>query len=249
MHIPDPMSFEEAATLGVGITTIGQSLYQSLRLPFPITAEANGNGQHTNSGTILIYGGSTATGALGIQFAKLSGLRVFTTCSSSQFDYVLKLGADEAFDYRSKTCAHDIQARVGQDDYQVLDCISTEASLEICVRTFGRDGGKYATLLTLPEQKVSQLNGKVHMSESLVYTTLGNPFILASWKFESSPEDLEYASRFWQLAKKLFDDGKVKPHRMSVNLEGKGLEGALLGLDLLRKGEVHGTKLVYSVAN
>jgi NADPH:quinone reductase-like Zn-dependent oxidoreductase len=30
IHIPDNMSFEEAATLGVGISTVGQGLYQSI---------------------------------------------------------------------------------------------------------------------------------------------------------------------------------------------------------------------------
>ncbi len=80
------MSFEEAATLGVGITTVGQGLYQSLGLPLP--GQGKGDGK-----VLLIYGGSTATGALAIQFAKLSGLTVVTTCSPRNFDYVKKLGA------------------------------------------------------------------------------------------------------------------------------------------------------------
>jgi len=64
MHIPDKVSFEDAATLGVGITTVGQGLYQSLKLPLP-TQPAK------ESFPLLIYGGSTATGSLAIQFAKL----------------------------------------------------------------------------------------------------------------------------------------------------------------------------------
>jgi NADPH:quinone reductase-like Zn-dependent oxidoreductase len=62
--IPDHLSFEEAATLGIGITTVGQGLYQSLGLPLP-TQPAK------EKYPILIYGGSTATGTLAIQFAKL----------------------------------------------------------------------------------------------------------------------------------------------------------------------------------
>lgn len=63
MKIPHDMSFETAATLGAGITTVGQNLYQSLALPLP-QSEASDN-------YVLIYGGSTATGSLAIQFAKL----------------------------------------------------------------------------------------------------------------------------------------------------------------------------------
>jgi len=61
IKIPENLSFEEAATLGVGITTVGQGLYQSLGLPMPGEAKAD------ESKYILIYGGSTATGGLAIR--------------------------------------------------------------------------------------------------------------------------------------------------------------------------------------
>lgn len=64
IKIPDNIGFEEAATLGVGTATVGQGLYQKMKLPLP-TAPAK------EKFPILIYGGSTATGILGIQFAKL----------------------------------------------------------------------------------------------------------------------------------------------------------------------------------
>lgn len=64
LKIPEGVSFEDAATLGVGITTIGQGLYQSLELPLPTEPSKE-------RFPLLIYGGSTATGALAIQFAKL----------------------------------------------------------------------------------------------------------------------------------------------------------------------------------
>ncbi len=61
--IPNGMSFEDTATLGVGVTTVGQALYMTL-MPLP-TEPAK------TSFPILIYGGSTATGTLAIQYAKL----------------------------------------------------------------------------------------------------------------------------------------------------------------------------------
>lgn len=64
MKIPDQMSDEEAATVGVGFTTVGQGLFQSLKLPLPSQPAKSPE-------TILIYGGSTATGTLRIQLAKL----------------------------------------------------------------------------------------------------------------------------------------------------------------------------------
>lgn len=46
---PDNLTDEEAATLGVGISTVGQGLYQSLGLPLP--------GQGTYDKYLLVYGG------------------------------------------------------------------------------------------------------------------------------------------------------------------------------------------------
>lgn len=62
--IPDNVSFEAAATLGVGLITIGQGLYQHMKLATP-------DAPAITKAPILIYGGSTATGSLGIQFAKM----------------------------------------------------------------------------------------------------------------------------------------------------------------------------------
>lgn len=63
-RIPDGLTFDVTASLGVGITTVGQALYMIMKLPLP-TEPAK------TPFPILIYGGSTATGTLAIQFAKL----------------------------------------------------------------------------------------------------------------------------------------------------------------------------------
>ena len=64
IKIPSSLSSVEAATLGVGVATVGQGLYQSLGLPLP-------DAPSKDRTPILIYGGSTATGSLAIQYAKL----------------------------------------------------------------------------------------------------------------------------------------------------------------------------------
>lgn len=65
LRVPDNVSFEAASTIGVGVGTAGYALYKVLDLPWPDAGGA------ATSETILIYGGSTATGTLAIQFAKL----------------------------------------------------------------------------------------------------------------------------------------------------------------------------------
>jgi NADPH:quinone reductase-like Zn-dependent oxidoreductase len=71
MHIPDNVSFEAAATTGVGIGTTGYALYKVLGLPLPDSTAGNHSSQSKAREVVLIYGGSTATGSLAIQLAKL----------------------------------------------------------------------------------------------------------------------------------------------------------------------------------
>jgi NADPH:quinone reductase-like Zn-dependent oxidoreductase len=52
--------------------------------------------------TILIQGGAGGVAGFAIALAKHLGARVITTASSSNHDYVRKLGADEAIDYKTQ---------------------------------------------------------------------------------------------------------------------------------------------------
>lgn len=58
------MSLTDAATLPGGLVTIALGFYKHLGLPFPPATVPN-------VGWIFVHGGSSATGTLAIQFAKL----------------------------------------------------------------------------------------------------------------------------------------------------------------------------------
>lgn len=240
IKIPDNMSFEEAATLGVGVTTCGQGLYQSLQLPLPTKPAAEKT-------YILIYGGSTATGALAIQYAKLSGLTVVTTCSPRNFEYVKSLGADAAFDYNSPTCSNDIQSWSNDSIHYAFDCISEGDSPKITVPAMSSQGGAYSTLLPVPESDVRKMNPKVELKYTLGYTVVGESFKLGPREFPAKEEDFEFGKMFWEMSRELFEHGKLKVHRISLDKYGKGFEGVLKGMDAMRKGEVSGEKLVVTV--
>lgn len=125
MKMPPHISDEEAATVGIGVSTVGQGLYQSLGLPWPNKPVSDGT-------FVLIYGGSTATGIFAIQFAKLSGLRVITTCSPKNAEFVKKLGAEEAFDYRdADACGKKIWEYTGDKLKYAFDCISEGSSAKV----------------------------------------------------------------------------------------------------------------------
>jgi hypothetical protein len=64
LRIPDGMTFQKAATLGIGISTTGLALYHILGLPLPSIQPPRGD-------YVLVNGGATATGTLAIQLLRL----------------------------------------------------------------------------------------------------------------------------------------------------------------------------------
>ncbi|KAK2807736.1 hypothetical protein FQN51_000174 [Onygenales sp. PD_10] len=231
---PEGMGMDEAATLPLGLYTVAQGLYQGiLQLAWPDQPTKDAE-------PILIYGGSSATGALAIQFAKLSGYTVLTTCSTNNTDYVKSLGADAVFDYRDPACAQKIRAYTNDTLKLVYDTIGLPASTKICSDAISSTGGKYmATLYNESERADVQSDCR------LAYTIFNEAFAMGDREFEAEQEHFEFAKRFAVVAERLVAEGKVRAHRVR-RMEG-GLEGITGGFELMSKDKVSGEKLVYTV--
>ncbi|KAF9887094.1 hypothetical protein FE257_010588 [Aspergillus nanangensis] len=231
--IPDSLSFQEAATLGVGVCTVGQSLYQSLKIASPTNPISTPE-------PILIYGGSTATGTLAIQYAKLSGYKVLTTCSPPNFDLVKQLGADMVFDYRDPESAKAIREYTQDGLKLVLDTVSLKDTAAYCDNAISTQGGDYVALTNVGIEREN-----VRDRFTLAYTVFGEAFQFGGHSIPAKPEDREFIQEFWSLSEKLLADGKVKVHSPKVG--ANGLEGVLEGLRLMKEGKVSGEKLVYNI--
>ncbi|KAI9727308.1 MAG: hypothetical protein M1828_006927 [Chrysothrix sp. TS-e1954] len=236
MKVPDNMPDDEAATVGIGIITVGQGMYQSLQLPMP-------DQPAKEKFPLLIYGGSTSTGIFAIQYAKLSGLTVVVTCSPKNFDLVKSYGADAAFDYSDpEKCAKDIKDYTKNNLKYAYDCISEGTSPQICANALADgSGAMYSALLPVADFPRSD----VKQNMTLGYTQLGEAFSFFGNEVPAKPEDFEFAKKFWTLAEKLVAEGKIKAKHPDVR--SGGLNGVFGGLDELRQGKVSGRKLVYKV--
>ncbi|CAG8111471.1 unnamed protein product [Penicillium olsonii] len=235
MLIPESLSFEAAATFGVGLTTVGQNLYQIMELPFPGETE-----EDTEGINILIYGGATATGTLAIQLAKLSGLRVVTTCSEANRNLMFELGADAVFDYRDAEVGEQIRENTDDALEFVLDTISTPQSAAICSAAISSAGGSYNALLD-----VKSTRDDVDSHVSMAYDILGEPYRMGAQDITPDQSNLDFGIKWWDVAQNLLQQRRILPHPFQVKTGG--LAGALAGLQLLREGKVRASKLVYPV--
>ena len=73
LRIPDRMSFEEGATLGMGVSTVVLALFVELQVPATLEelGAAKGVSGAGDGSFVLVAGGSTATGTRAIQLLKL----------------------------------------------------------------------------------------------------------------------------------------------------------------------------------
>ncbi|KAK3718373.1 hypothetical protein LTR37_005186 [Vermiconidia calcicola] len=232
------MGDEEAATLGVGVTTCGQALYQSLGLPLPGSCERHGE-------PLLVYGGSTGTGILAIQYAKLSGYIVIATASKHNEPLLKSLGADEVFDYKEPDCARRIRDYTNDQCALAFDCISEGNSPIICEEAISSKGGTITYLLKSAMESNTRVDVKKKHTSG--YTAFGEAFDKLGAHVPAKPEDFEHVKGFWRLTERLLAEGRLRPAPVRVGREG--LVGVFGGLQEMREGMVSGAKIVYKVGD
>ncbi|OKL56000.1 hypothetical protein UA08_08792 [Talaromyces atroroseus] len=267
MHMPEHMSFEEAASLGVGVLAAGMGLFRVSKLGIPsniwntisddtVRSKADEDNSVDNPEWILVYGGSTATGSIAIQFAKLAGYKVVTTCSPHNFELVKRVGADAVFDYKNAEISSLIRTVTSDTLHFVFDAVATDETAAICVNSLAstNKGFKFespALYISLLDPKLPEVAPvAVEKRFFLGYSCWGSDYYFAGMVLPAVLEDYWFAVEITSLAEILLAKGKLRNHPISVNenvSKQGGLQGVLLGLDLLRNGVVSGRKLVYSM--
>ncbi|KAM0718767.1 hypothetical protein Q7P37_005838 [Cladosporium fusiforme] len=250
--ISNRLSFAEASTIGMGVSTASQALYQSLSLPLP-EIESKPTGR-----AILIYGGSTATGTLAIQLAKLSGYNVITTGSTQNMERLRSLGADKVFDYNDSDCISSIRDSIGSTGLTtILDCVAKNETAEFCYQclvppestTFTSTPTKYAyaslmQVEALPPTPKSLPEGStVEHKMNMVYTCFGRRFNLLGKTWEPSRADRQFMVDIYGRIGGLLNDGTLR--LMPIEVRKGGLETVPQGIADVQSGRVRGKKLVY----
>jgi NADPH:quinone reductase-like Zn-dependent oxidoreductase len=92
---PTTLSHEAAASVPIGALTSWQAVVDRAKLE---------PGER-----VLIHGGAGAVGLYAVQLAHNRGARVITTVSSQDMDFVKRLGADQAIDYKTSRFENEVQ--------------------------------------------------------------------------------------------------------------------------------------------
>ena len=123
--VPAGIDLEAAGAAPIGACTALQGLHDHLHL--------------TAGESVLVAGAAGGVGCFVVQFAKAAGARVLATASATNRDFLLQLGADEVFDYRTDW----VPAATGADT--AFDCVGGPTWAQ-CLAAV-RDGGRAVTLL------------------------------------------------------------------------------------------------------
>ncbi|KAF5601169.1 zinc-binding oxidoreductase [Fusarium pseudocircinatum] len=243
MRMPDSLTFQQAATLGLGTGTVGQGLFQkSLKLRLPSAAASDVT---RNDEPVLIYGGGSATGALGIQFAKEAGYTVITVCTPDHFDYTKSLGAHFVVDYKDPDAGRKIREYTNNKLRLAWNTISIPDSARICAEALTSSSSAslvYGSLLPTKNPRTD-----VTSIATVFHTTFGRAFNFGGQHMPASKDDYEFGKSFYGLAEQLIGQGRIQP--LPGRVGGGGLKGVIDGLAELEAGKVQGEKLVYNVAD
>ncbi|PCH33721.1 dehydrogenase [Wolfiporia cocos MD-104 SS10] len=232
--IPDDMSFEIAAQLPVACYTTCQCLYQCLNLPTPLEPTKEPI-------DVLVWSGTSATGQYAVQFAKAAGLRVISTASARNIEFVKSLGADEVFDYADSHTPRKIFAATGGKLRHVVDCISEGRTPNQCSMSLSKEGGTITTLLPY----TSRSKG-VKTDFVLAYSIFGNP-VEFPFVFPASEEHHKNAGQYAKLIAEVI--AKIPIKSIPVNIFPNGLLSVADGFEYMKAGKVHAEKITYRIAD
>ncbi|KAF2967941.1 hypothetical protein GQX73_g5623 [Xylaria multiplex] len=138
--IPPNLSYENASTLPLGISTAASGLFQkeSLNLEPPVAYPP------ARDEWVIIAGATGNVGSHGVRLASAAGYKVLGTGSARSFALARKLGADDMVDYNDKDLVGTmVQKLSGKRVAGAFDASGTKVSIMALANTLARsEGGK-----------------------------------------------------------------------------------------------------------
>ncbi|KAH9885726.1 GroES-like protein [Xylariomycetidae sp. FL2044] len=222
LPIPSTVTPEAAACLGVAALTASMTLWKWLGVPTPSS--------HTDDAEerwLLIWGGSTITGQFATQLARLSGLRVITVTSEETKPLSERLGAHRVVVRDGKTneeLVDEIRRATDGKITRAIDLVGTKTAALALEAVSKDEAVAFAPLAMMAGSQVVPDNVTVHTVEM-------KQFVLDKTNIWCTEE-----------LGALLEGGWLMLPELRI-IEG-GLDVVQQGLDMLKKGNMKGKKLV-----
>ena len=238
-HVPNNVSYEEAATIPLAALTAAIALFVDMKLPAPYNPRIST--EEKERVPILIYGVTSAVGAFAAKLARISGLSPIIGVAGQSSSFAKTL-VDYVVDYRKGEDAliADIEEILAKEDLgrkisNVFDAISENGSLEATLRIIEPNGGTICTVL--PPKLFAKDKENFRYPDGVNATNSSVPRVFSTHK------DFGYVwSRYLG---RLLETERLKAHPHEV-IPG-GLKGVLVGLNNLKNGKASGVKYVYII--
>lgn len=223
--LPERFSFEDGATIGVGLATAGVILYDSFKFALKTDAEKL-------KGTIVIWGGATVVGLYLTQLAKIHGLKIISIASLDHQEYLEQIGSDHIVDRHlpEAKIIEKVLALESDINYGV-DCVSKQSAESVI--------------------KILEKSSETSTSKPLFSAIVGKPKDITDSvdvrdvTIKNFHEDVQFGKNFVDLTTHYFDQDLVKPIRFKHYKGGLHLIDDALK-DLERVG-AKGEKFVVSL--
>ncbi|EMD40281.1 hypothetical protein CERSUDRAFT_70692 [Gelatoporia subvermispora B] len=231
--IPAGMSFDEAATLPVGVATGATGLFDQhaddnaqLYPPW----EDGGRGKHAGK-SIVIFGGSGSVGQYTIQLAKLAGFApLIVTASLRNADVLKALGATHVIDRTLPTdvLVEQIKHAAGAPVETVFDTVSSRDTQNEAFDILAPTG----VLVTVLPDEVDAEKKNAAPGKKVVHVVAN----------VNLPQKRTAGISLYKKLASLLEEGVIKPNHVVI-VPG-GLSSVPVGLEKLRNGQISAVKLV-----
>ncbi|KAH7322418.1 putative zinc binding dehydrogenase [Stachybotrys elegans] len=247
LRVPEEWTDLQGAALGgVGWATVAMAMSDESALALAGVPSKPSDQKEP----ILVYGGATATGTMACQMLNLSGYVPIAMTSTHSASLATEYGAAGTAAYTSPSCSETVKKLAKVPIRHAIDCITSPTSVAACFAAMARTGGRYACLEALDDSwRTRKL---IRVKEVMGYEALGQSTQLGTGLSAYSREANQVLFNQGQLWKTelqtLLDAGSIKPHPIR-ELSGFWDKCILEGLEMLRKGEVRGQKLVVRLSD
>ncbi|KAK6213935.1 zinc-binding dehydrogenase [Colletotrichum tabaci] len=251
--LPANVTPQEAATVPTNLITVFHAVTADLGLELPWPRPAIWEPKEKDD-AVLVWGAASSVGVYAVQVLRHWGYRnILAVASEKHHAHLKEIGARETFSYRDDDIVDKLLGFVGSEGVPfVLDCIgSVEGTLRPLTKISCK-GTKVAVMLpVIVRDSTEDVEPEYEMDISRVLTDewaegvelrgVRTHFYLANEFFKEKMQR--------EIVPTLLEQGVIKPNKQKIVEGDTMLERAQKAIELLRKKDPSGERLVWKVSD